>query len=140
MRDQVSNCQHGIRLVLRLYVCVPLGNIFKVIQCFEGNEAFGDSLWREELGIAREPIHPVHLAGQTHVFLAGLLHHIDGVFVNKSLHERPYLTHLFRYHRHGIAIKRSLAAPLKRDTIHILDIDELLLNYRDLGAQSFLFV
>lgn len=140
MGDQVSNRYYSIRLMFGLNVGIPLSNILKIVESFEGDKTFGDGFRGEELSVARKPIHPVHFASEVDILLANILNHVDSMLVDKSLHKRPYLAHLLRDDRHSVTIKGCLAAPLEWYAIHVLHIDKLLLNDRHLCAKCFLFV
>ena len=61
-----------------------------------------------------------------------LLNHIDRLLIDVTLQEGPNFCHFFRDLSHRVTVEWLMASSLKRDPVHILEIDYLLLKECDL--------
>jgi hypothetical protein len=143
MSNQIYDRENCLRAVNCLNVEIAFCCVIRVVKILVGSQALDDRLWRQELRVASKPVHAVHLLVQLDVLHANFLDHVDRLLVDVPLQEGPYLVKLVRYHLNHVRRNRarnSLLCSLNWYAVDVLDVNDLLLEHRQLVLESLKLV
>ena len=137
--DEVHDGDYGQGGVLGVDVGVLGGGVVRVVELLEGQQALGDGVWREELRVARKPLHFVHFLFESVVRAPNDVYRVYHLLINESLSEAPELIEFIYQYVKLLRILRRYVNQLMGPSLcflGILQVDNLLLQETQLVIES----